>query len=531
MARAYELFGSKKRVNILKKVKVNGVWKFCPVVAEANGRLKDKVRINGSVEVHLEGVYYLEWRENGRRMREAVPDKNNVLRLAQVKALELDSPDGHTTQRGGAGNLVVMPQPALADKYISVPVEAPVGASESLFRALACYVRQVVREMTGSNHTLFTGAGPCEASGTPLALPAPANLDTQSTAASNVKSNPAPSLAADGRKRIDAAVDAYLKDIEPPQREPKTYNKYRATLNLFRDTCGKEFLEEINRDDCLAFIRHLYSIGNSARTAHNRVIIVLQLLKLHGIKGLLRKRDKPKYVETIREMYQVNELEALFKACDPEEQMRYSFFLLTGERDEEVQHTTWDDIDFQRKCVRVTEKRELGFKPKDKEEREIPVPVALLDALKEHKTRQTLSRIPNPSNLLFPTSQGRPDKKFENKLKKIAHRAGLNCGRCASRFNHRCADGPHCGKWFLHKFRHTYATSNLEGGVSIRTLQEWLGHSDLESTIAYLKYVRGKDVQRLVDNSELANLTASSAAKPSANSSEPTGRRKKAKDS
>jgi hypothetical protein len=55
MARAHELFATKKRVNILKKVKVKGTWNFYPAVAEANGKLKDKVRVNGNIEVHVEG--------------------------------------------------------------------------------------------------------------------------------------------------------------------------------------------------------------------------------------------------------------------------------------------------------------------------------------------------------------------------------------------------------------------------------------------------------------------------------------------
>jgi integrase len=38
----------------------------------------------------------------------------------------------------------------------------------------------------------------------------------------------------------------------------------------------------------------------------------------------------------------------------------------------------------------------------------------------------------------------------------------------------------------LHKFRRTFATINHENGVSIRTLMEWLGHSDMETTIRYL---------------------------------------------
>jgi len=88
---------------------------------------------------------------------------------------------------------------------------------------------------------------------------------------------------------------------------------------------------------------------------------------------------------------------------------------LTGERDKEVRYSTWSDIDFNRKRVRVTAKKHLGFKPKDKEEREIPIPEALVAALKEYKTRQSG---PNPHSLIFPTSEGKPDKKFENKLKR-----------------------------------------------------------------------------------------------------------------
>jgi integrase/recombinase XerD len=39
----------------------------------------------------------------------------------------------------------------------------------------------------------------------------------------------------------------------------------------------------------------------------------------------------------------------------------------------------------------------------------------------------------------------------------------------------------------LHKFRKTFATFHHEHGISVRTLQNWLGHSDLETTMAYLK--------------------------------------------
>lgn len=90
-------------MNVLKKVKVQGTWKLCPAVVEANGKLKDRVKVNGRVESHPEGVYYLEWRDNGKRVRESVRDKADVLRLARLKAFESGPEDLHdksTTLRG-----------------------------------------------------------------------------------------------------------------------------------------------------------------------------------------------------------------------------------------------------------------------------------------------------------------------------------------------------------------------------------------------------------------------------------------------
>jgi len=48
-------YGSAGRVNILKKVKVDGAWCLYPAVVESDGKLKDKVRVMGAVEVHPEG--------------------------------------------------------------------------------------------------------------------------------------------------------------------------------------------------------------------------------------------------------------------------------------------------------------------------------------------------------------------------------------------------------------------------------------------------------------------------------------------
>ena len=46
---------ARNQVNVLKKVKIEGQWELCPVVVEPDGKLKDRVQVNGSSEVHREG--------------------------------------------------------------------------------------------------------------------------------------------------------------------------------------------------------------------------------------------------------------------------------------------------------------------------------------------------------------------------------------------------------------------------------------------------------------------------------------------
>jgi integrase/recombinase XerD len=58
-----------ERVNVLKKVRVNGSWKLASVL-ERNGKIvRDHVLISGNDEHHPEGGYYLEWYQEGKRRR------------------------------------------------------------------------------------------------------------------------------------------------------------------------------------------------------------------------------------------------------------------------------------------------------------------------------------------------------------------------------------------------------------------------------------------------------------------------------
>jgi integrase len=54
------------------------------------------------------------------------------------------------------------------------------------------------------------------------------------------------------------------------------------------------------------------------------------------------------YVEEEPEVCEREELDTLFAACDAQERLWFEFFLMTGMREQEVMHCSWDDINLTR---------------------------------------------------------------------------------------------------------------------------------------------------------------------------------------
>ncbi len=219
--------------------------------------------------------------------------------------------------------------------------------------------------------------------------------------------------------------------------------------------------------------------GLSDRAIYNHIARIGTLLKANGVVGLLSQSDKPRYDEKEVEAYDSDQLARLFAAANPEERMLFEFFLGTGLREGEVMHTTWRNIDFEGKVVSFRSKPEMGFRNKDKEERSVSVPDSLITSPAERKKHST-------SVLVFPGPNGKSDGHFLRILQSLAFRAGLDCGECITKCGRSCTDHPVCSAWGLHKFRKTFATFHSEAGVSARTIQKWLGHSDLTTTLRYL---------------------------------------------
>ena len=104
----------------------------------------------------------------------------------------------------------------------------------------------------------------------------------------------------------------------------------------------------------------------------------MTFLKAQDIRRLVGKNDWPRFVEAEPEIYDREDLDTLFAACDSEERIWYEFFLMTGMREQEVIHCSWPDVNLTRATVTVRYKAEYGISPKNYREREIPIPAKLV---------------------------------------------------------------------------------------------------------------------------------------------------------
>ena len=284
-----------------------------------------------------------------------------------------------------------------------------------------------------------------------------------------------------GRVTVKDAVADFLKAKE--HKAKKTVIAYKHALDCFADGLPSRvrFVDEITEDTVRAFVDRMSKEGLSPNTVKNRALIVTFLLKRVGSKVKTRWAELPSAEGKPIKAFSTEELKKLFSLMDDEQATVFSFFLGTGCREQEVSNAEWSDIDFTHRMHTVQAKPEWGFTVKNHEARSIPLPAELVAMLKERQKKA------GDSPLIFPNRDGRPQGHFLRRLKTIAWRAGLNCGRCVTKPKNGtakecCKDQPVCDDFFLHRFRKTFATKMHHAGVPLRDLQKILGHKSLETT-------------------------------------------------
>ena len=292
---------------------------------------------------------------------------------------------------------------------------------------------------------------------------------------------------------LDMWLDDYIKDI----RSENTYVKYKNICDKYIiPALGDIKLSALKVIHIEKLIRHFRKEGLNPTSTQNYYGIIraalnkavkLQLLNDNPCKFI----DTPKRGKFKANTLTVQEFYLIYDKLNAELYEDYIFKLAldialeTGLRRGEMCGLTWDDIDFNNKCIhinqaliRVDNTYTISSLKTDSSYRSLPVSDALLVKLENHKKRQKINRVKygqfylknifnkKEYDLVFTWENGKfiIPSNFLQRLKRMLKHCNINKNI----------------RW--HDLRHTNATLLLEGGASMKTVQERLGHSLMQTT-------------------------------------------------
>jgi site-specific recombinase XerD len=256
----------------------------------------------------------------------------------------------------------------------------------------------------------------------------------------------------------------------------RTVIAYTETVRQYLDTLGKS----PGKNDNLAikaFLLHLKTDkGFAARTVN---------LAAAGISFFYREiiysaepvdrlpRMKPG--KSLPKVYSAEEVERMLRTVTNE---KHRLVLLVtygcGLRLSEIQHLTPQDINWDRRVIRI--------KGKGSKDRQVMLDQSLVPHLKHYLSSQ--------KNLTYIFEGRTPGSPYPKRtIEKI--------------YDNACKAAGIARKGGIHSLRHTFATHLLEQGTGLRQIQEVLGHSSIKTTEIYT-HVSNKEISKI--RSPLANL-------------------------
>jgi len=172
-----------------------------------------------------------------------------------------------------------------------------------------------------------------------------------------------------------------------------------------------------------------------------------------------------------------DELDALARAVPDDvlgrlERPLYLTAAMTGLRQGELIGLRWRDVDWPAGRLRVRQsyvRGEFGSPKSKRSSRSVPLADEVAGALDRHFKASAYSE---DDDLVFcHPHTGRPlgRSKTVDRFKKSLKAAGVREVR-------------------FHDLRHTFGTRMAAAGVSLRTVQEWMGHRDFKATLIYADY-------------------------------------------
>jgi len=257
-------------------------------------------------------------------------------------------------------------------------------------------------------------------------------------------------------------------------------SKYEANIKgickKLKNYFGDKFLHEIN-----SRMVEIYKKDRMEKVADNT--INNELNTLSGIftkaiewgKALINPVHKVNRfrIKERKRILDQREQELLIVACGQEKkaphlQAMVIFDLYTGLRKEELLSLERSDVDFENKQIHV--RAEIAKYNKD---RYIDLTIQALTVLRS---------LSEKSEYVFCDAQGRPFKNFRRSFESAVTRAKLK-------------------DVVIHDLRRTYGSNCVMAGVSLATVQKWMGHASINTTIKHYGHLtqsfRKEEIKKL----------------------------------
>jgi integrase len=278
----------------------------------------------------------------------------------------------------------------------------------------------------------------------------------------------------------------YVKDLERLGRKRSTLTAVRSAVSVrLVPFFGEKGLDSYTEKDVQAFVALLEGDGLSNKTIRNYVGILSSLFRYAVRRNLTRGNPCDRVDLPAKAIYDADirfldpvEVEALARAAvsGPYQAIDRALYLtaaMTGLRQGELLALRWRDVDWTAQRVRVRQNfvlGEFGTPKSRRSERSVPMADAVggeLDRLYK------ASGEPADDALVFadphrdePLLRGSLMRRYRRALK-------------AAKLDHTLR---------FHDLRHTFGTRMAASGVSMRTLQEYMGHRDIQTTQIYADY-------------------------------------------
>jgi integrase len=188
-----------------------------------------------------------------------------------------------------------------------------------------------------------------------------------------------------GRIHLRKKALAYIERQEA-RGKLKHAERFRSSFEEFQRSSGVEYADQLAEQKILRWYASMRAKGNQDRTIYNKHVSVFGFLKWAGVETKPLAARAPRYTEKEVEVYEPGELKVFFDSLSkPYHGIVFQVLLKTGLRMQEAMFLEWHNFNFDRATLTLRERNAEGFEIKDRAERTLPVPIDLIEHLKEWK--------------------------------------------------------------------------------------------------------------------------------------------------